>query len=104
MEGEVNLEGTVYKKHPELRADMQSLDVNNYGSNDDFKNTAFRGLTMEGNTNIDTTSILNVVEGASNFNIDAKTIKGDDGNTVLSGLTIDNEPKIQTNNKDPQIQ
>eukprot|EP00957_Ditylum_brightwellii_P070590 5363285-Ditylum_brightwellii.AAC.1 len=59
---------------------------------------------MEGNTNIDTTSILNVVEGASNLNLDTKTIEGDDDDTVLSGLTIDDEPKIKTNNGDPQIQ
>eukprot|EP00957_Ditylum_brightwellii_P129053 9844273-Ditylum_brightwellii.AAC.1 len=59
---------------------------------------------MEGNTNIDTTSILHVAEGASNLNLDAKTIEGDDDNKVLSGLTIDDEPKIQTNNEDSQIQ
>eukprot|EP00957_Ditylum_brightwellii_P045652 3463978-Ditylum_brightwellii.AAC.1 len=64
MEGEVNLEGMVDKKHPELRADMQSLDINNFDSNDGSQNTAFTGLTMEGNTNIYTTSISNVVEGA----------------------------------------
>eukprot|EP00957_Ditylum_brightwellii_P061845 4693527-Ditylum_brightwellii.AAC.1 len=54
---------------------MQSLDFNNSGSNDGSQNTAFMGLTIEGNTNIDTTSILNVVEGASNLNLDAKTVK-----------------------------
>eukprot|EP00957_Ditylum_brightwellii_P141954 10814402-Ditylum_brightwellii.AAC.1 len=59
---------------------------------------------MEGNTNTDTTSISNVVEGACNLNLDAKTIKGDDDNTVISGLTIDDDPKIQNNNEDPQSQ
>eukprot|EP00957_Ditylum_brightwellii_P146955 11188246-Ditylum_brightwellii.AAC.1 len=102
MEGEVNLEGTGDKKHSELRADMQSLDINNSGSDDGSQNTAFTGLTMEGNTNIDTTSISNVVKGASNLNLDAKTVEGDDDDTVLSGLIIDDEPKIQTNNEDTQ--
>eukprot|EP00957_Ditylum_brightwellii_P098698 7518313-Ditylum_brightwellii.AAC.1 len=84
MEGEVNLEGMVDKKHPETRADMQPLDNNNSGSNGGSQNTAF------------------TVEGASKLNLDAKTIKGDDDNTVLSGLTIDDDSKIQNNNEDPQ--
>eukprot|EP00957_Ditylum_brightwellii_P034902 2645056-Ditylum_brightwellii.AAC.1 len=104
MEGEVKLEGTADKKHPKIRADIQPLDTNNSGSDDGSQNTVFTGLTMEGNTNIDTVSISNVVEGASSLNLDAKTIKGDDDNTVLSGLTIDDDPKIQNNNEDPQIQ
>eukprot|EP00957_Ditylum_brightwellii_P000462 35701-Ditylum_brightwellii.AAC.1 len=103
MEGEVNLEGMVGKKHPEIRANMQPLDTNNSSSDDGSQNTVFTGLTMEGNINIDTTSISNVVEGASNLNLDAKTVKGDDDDTVLSGLTIDDDPKIQNNNEDPQI-
>eukprot|EP00957_Ditylum_brightwellii_P117845 8990069-Ditylum_brightwellii.AAC.1 len=104
MEGEVNLDDTGDKKYPEIRADMQPLDTNNSGSNDGSQNTAFTGLTMEGNTNIDTTSISNVVEGASNLDLDAKTIEGNDDDTVVSGLTIDEDPKIQNNNEDPQIQ
>eukprot|EP00957_Ditylum_brightwellii_P172305 13117206-Ditylum_brightwellii.AAC.1 len=60
---------------------MQPLDTNNSGSNDSSQDTAFTGLTMEGNTNINTTSISNVVEGTSNLNLDAKTIKGEDSNT-----------------------
>eukprot|EP00957_Ditylum_brightwellii_P086529 6583486-Ditylum_brightwellii.AAC.1 len=80
MEGEVNLEGTLNKNHPEIRANMQLLDINNSGSNGGSQNTAFTGLTIEGNTNNDTMSISNVVEGASNLNLDAKTIKGDDDN------------------------
>eukprot|EP00957_Ditylum_brightwellii_P075800 5760875-Ditylum_brightwellii.AAC.1 len=104
MEGEVNQEGITNKNHPKTRADTQLLDINNYGSNDASQNTAVRGLTMEGNTNNDTMSISNIVEGVSNFNLDAKTIKGDDDGTVLSGSTIDDDPKIQNNNEDPQIQ
>eukprot|EP00957_Ditylum_brightwellii_P015845 1193242-Ditylum_brightwellii.AAC.1 len=104
IEGEVNLEGTVDKKHPQLRADMQPLDIINSGSNDGSQNTAFTGLTMEGKTNVDTMSISNVVGGASNLNLDAKTIEEDDDNTVLSGLTIHDDPKIQNNNEDPQSQ
>eukprot|EP00957_Ditylum_brightwellii_P126216 9622269-Ditylum_brightwellii.AAC.1 len=103
MEGEANLDGTVNKNHPEIRADMQPLDFNNYGSDDGSQNTAVTGLAIEGNTNDNTMSSSNIVEGASNFNLDAKTIKEDDDNTVLSGLTIDDNPKNQNNNEDPQI-
>eukprot|EP00957_Ditylum_brightwellii_P052626 3989987-Ditylum_brightwellii.AAC.1 len=73
---------------------MQPLDTNNSGSNDGSQNTAVTGLTMKGNTNIDTMSISNIVEGASNLNLDDKTVEGDDDNTVLSELTIDDDHKI----------
>eukprot|EP00957_Ditylum_brightwellii_P179120 13645908-Ditylum_brightwellii.AAC.1 len=62
------------------------------------------GLRMEGNTNVDTTSISNIVEGASNLNPDAKTVEGNNDDTVLSGLTIDVNPKNQNNNEDLQSQ
>eukprot|EP00957_Ditylum_brightwellii_P045423 3443179-Ditylum_brightwellii.AAC.1 len=81
MEGEVNQGGIANKNHIETRVDTQLLDINNSCSNDASQNTAVMGLTMVGNTNNNTMSILSVVEGASNLNLDAKTIEGDDDDT-----------------------
>eukprot|EP00957_Ditylum_brightwellii_P164067 12492271-Ditylum_brightwellii.AAC.1 len=104
MEGEGNQEGITNKNHPETRANTHLPDIDNSGGDDTSQNTAVRGLTMEGNTNNDTLSITHVVKGASNLNLDSKIINKDDDDTVLSGLTIDDDPKIQNNNEDPQIQ
>eukprot|EP00957_Ditylum_brightwellii_P170915 13008711-Ditylum_brightwellii.AAC.1 len=104
MEGEANQRGNVNKNYPETRANTHLPDIDNSGGNDTSQNTEVTGLTMEGNTNSDTLSITNVVEGASNLNLDSKTINRDNDDTVLSGLTINDYPKIQNNNEDPQIQ
>eukprot|EP00957_Ditylum_brightwellii_P111530 8507043-Ditylum_brightwellii.AAC.1 len=104
IEGEANQKGNVNKNHPKTRANMHLPDIDNSGGDDTSQNTAATGLMMEGNTNNDTLTITNIVEGASNLNLDSKTINGDDDDTVLSGLTIEDDPKIQDNNEDPQIQ
>eukprot|EP00957_Ditylum_brightwellii_P008843 670689-Ditylum_brightwellii.AAC.1 len=64
MEGEANQKGNVNNKHPETRANTHLPDIYNSGGDDTTQNNAFTGLMMEGNTNYDTLSITNVVEGA----------------------------------------